>query len=185
MIIYKCTNTINGKFYIGKTEKHLNVRIAVHKSNSNKAKFYFHRSLNKHGFDKFKWEIIATASSKEELSFLEKKFIEELKPQYNMTKGGEGSLGLKMSDVAKSKISKFQKGKIVSSETAKKISLANRGKKRKPLSEEHKKKLSIIRKGIKKKPLSEETKEKMSLSTKGRIPWNKGVKYKDLIRILI
>lgn len=67
---------------------------------------------------------------------------------YNMTKGGEGTLGKKSwlgrkhSIETKLKMSNSAKGKIRSKEHSENISKSNKDKKRKPFSEEHKKKIS-------------------------------------------
>ena len=50
--IYKITNNINGKFYIGKTSRLINWRFSTHKSASISPKDYFHRALKKYGCEK-------------------------------------------------------------------------------------------------------------------------------------
>lgn len=82
------------------------------------------------------------------------------------------------------KMSEVGKGRIVSEETKKKISRANKGKpswiKGKHLSEETKKKLSAAKKGKptwnKGKHLTEEWKRKISEANKGRKCWCEGLK---------
>lgn len=58
-VIYKATNTLNRKVYIG-SDYSWTKRIIAHKTKSlNKAdNYYFHNSLRKYGFDNFKWEIL-------------------------------------------------------------------------------------------------------------------------------
>lgn len=96
MLIYKVTNTINSKIYIGMTEKSLDVRIKSHMDSINDGS-YFHRSLIKYGKQSFKWEVIDTsASTIEELKDLEKFYISLLNSHstengYNMTWGGDTS----------------------------------------------------------------------------------------------
>jgi group I intron endonuclease len=90
MIVYKITNTINGKFYVGKTIQSLAHRFSVHKVNSRNGNTYLYRSIRKHGKENFIVEVIDTASSVEELNEKEVYYIEKLKPEYNMTKGGDG-----------------------------------------------------------------------------------------------
>ena len=54
MIIYKATNLINGKVYIGQTIYSFNDRKARHiYASNNKNGFYFHRALRKDGADNF------------------------------------------------------------------------------------------------------------------------------------
>lgn len=68
MIIYKATNKINGKIYIGKTAKSLSNRKSRHKSNAKNKKYHFHNAINKYSLNGFNWEIIDTANTIEELN---------------------------------------------------------------------------------------------------------------------
>ena len=67
MLIYKATNLINGKIYIGMTTKIFDHPIKVHKRDSQRLNTYFYQAIRKHGFDNFKWEVIDTAETMEEL----------------------------------------------------------------------------------------------------------------------
>jgi hypothetical protein len=80
----------------------------------------------------------------------------------NMTDGGEGMLGNKMSEETKLKIGQGNKGKIISEETKLKMSQVHKGK---SMSEEAKLKMSESRIGI---SISEETKLKISQANKGK-----------------
>lgn len=188
MIIYKVTNNMNGKIYIGLTtqtflrRKREHIRKAI-KCNS---KLIFHNALRKYGEDNFTWDIIDSAETQEELNEKEIYWIDFYNSNiyaknsngYNLTFGGGGTSGLKLSEETKKKMSesrkgqkrddefkrrmsKLHKGKVVSDETKQKLSEANKGK---TLSEETKQKLGIANKG---KTLSEETKQKISESRKG------------------
>lgn len=76
MIIYKATNKINGKVYIGQTEKDLEWRKNKHKQDSKRIDTYFYRAINKYGWDNFEWEVIDnTAQNRKELNELEKYYI--------------------------------------------------------------------------------------------------------------
>jgi len=99
MIIYKITNKINGKSYIGKTKRTLEERFKQHiKAAKNNKKYILSRSIRKYGVSNFEISIINMASTDEELSLLEMKYIEEYRTYigfedcngYNMTLGGEG-----------------------------------------------------------------------------------------------
>lgn len=88
----------------------------------------------------------------------------------NMTNGGEGCLGIIVTDDVKSRISQNNKGRKVSQETRDKISLARKGFKH---SDETKKKIGEFKKGKKlppRKPISEDTRRKMSEGRKGKSP---------------
>lgn len=97
-VIYKITNTVNGKLYVGKTVSALAKRWREHKCAANKdfeGKYYLHRAMAKYGIDKFTIEIIDSALLDEELLAKEIEWIARLnttddKFGYNLTLGGEG-----------------------------------------------------------------------------------------------
>lgn len=96
MIIYKATNKINGKMYIGQTTHTLEWRKKKHLQDSKRMDSYFYRAINKYGWDNFEWEILdSTATTKEELNILEKRYIaqygtfDDKTKGYNSTSGGE------------------------------------------------------------------------------------------------
>ena len=96
MIIYKCTNKINGKIYIGRTVQPFRQRKSDHFSEAKKfndTSCSFHNALRKYGEENFIWEIIDSAETVEELNEKEIFWIKELKTLerhigYNLTKGG-------------------------------------------------------------------------------------------------
>ena len=73
-----------------------------------KSKTYLSRSIKKHGWDKFKNEIIIDDVPEEDLSNLEISYIEvenTMVPHgYNLTLGGEGSTGFKHTEKGREKI---------------------------------------------------------------------------------
>jgi len=91
-IIYKATNSINNKCYIGFT-KNLEVRKYCHKRNADKKlnrKFY--DAINKYGWNNFYWEVLYCSVDREHcLNEMEDHFIQEydsIKSGYNMCVGG-------------------------------------------------------------------------------------------------
>jgi len=98
--IYKCTNNVNGKVYIGYTRKSLEKRITEHKSNSKKGSQYLlHKAIQKYGMNAFDWEIIFESKDKNYvLQEMEFYFIKEYNSYfetncgYNMTYGGQGGM---------------------------------------------------------------------------------------------
>lgn len=148
MIVYKATNKINGKSYIGQTQKSLDNRINKHfYSVRHKSNLYFHNALRKYDFD---WMVLEECESKSELDKKECQYIKQYntnKNGYNLTTGGEGSFGFKHSEKTKKKMSEKAKlrkpnflGKKHTDKTKKKISESKKGKK--IHSEEWKKKRS-------------------------------------------
>tara|TARA_B100001093_G_scaffold520364_1_gene615080 strand:- start:4660 stop:5253 length:594 start_codon:yes stop_codon:yes gene_type:complete len=83
--------------------------MSQHKRSIKKAKTYLSRSIQKHGWDNFKKEILIDDVPEEDLSNLEKCYIEvenTMRPHgYNLTKGGEGCSGLKHTDETLKKMS--------------------------------------------------------------------------------
>lgn len=84
----------------------------------------------------------------------------------NLTDGGEGTVGRVLNKEQCKAISDRMKGHLVTEETRKKLSIANKGQKKEVMSEETKLKISKARKG---KLKSEETKLKMSKSKSRKI----------------
>jgi len=105
--IYKITNNINGKFYIGKTSRTINWRFSTHKSASVSPKDYFHRALKKYGVENFSIICIKEVREDDNIDILEKHYIEWLKPDYNLKEGGQGG---RHSDISRERMSKSQKG---------------------------------------------------------------------------
>lgn len=94
--IYKWTNLINGKIYIGQS-KDIETRYKKHiaasfYTKSNTYNTAFHRAIRKYGVDNFLFEVVCICNI-EELDVLEKFYIKKynsLVPNgYNMTTGGE------------------------------------------------------------------------------------------------
>lgn len=91
--IYKATNKINGKIYIGQTVD-FEKRKKEHELDRRNKNSIFHRAIDKYGIENFEWEIIDSFNSKYGSDYLERFYIElykSYKPNgYNMTKGGDG-----------------------------------------------------------------------------------------------
>ena len=160
--IYKITNKLNGKVYIGQS-RDIDARWRQHINA--KDKFAIHNAIKKYGEENFKFEVLLECPA-DMLNVWERDMIalyDCMSPYgYNLTEGGEGC---KCSEETRLKLSNIRKGKHFSEETKHKISESMKGKKRQPFSAETKKKMSDVRKGIQ---LSEETRLKMSEAKKGK-----------------
>lgn len=124
---------------------------------------YFTNAVNKYGWNNFQHIILYENLTEEEAKRMEIKLIDELQTTdrnkgYNITNGGESTNGLHHSEETKKRISNKLKGLKKSEETKYKIGISNKGK-----------------------VITEETKRKISESKKGTIPWNKGIKYTDIV----
>lgn len=94
--IYKITNLINNKIYIGKTKYPIETRFKNHLWSiyHHKTKSLLYDAMNKYGKDNFKVEQIDQADSLEELNEKERYWISKLNSRntsigYNICKGGE------------------------------------------------------------------------------------------------
>lgn len=100
LLIYKITNLINGKIYVGQTTKTLEQRLAKHWSEAkcaSRPNNYFHNALLKYGIENFIIEKLDTASSIEELNEKEYYWIEKLHSRdkdigYNLMTGGKSGI---------------------------------------------------------------------------------------------
>ena len=181
MIIYKTTNLINGKIYIGQDKNNNEKYIG--------SGDLIKRAIKKYGKENFIKEIICYCDNQEDLDNNERFYIKKYNSideniGYNISVGGRDGtmLNRKMSEETRKKISNSHKGKkltknhkaaLSNSHTGKKVSEETRKKmsesqklinRAKPMSEEIKKKISESKKG---KKVSEETRKKMSKAHKG------------------
>lgn len=180
--IYRITNLLDKKTYIGYTIKNLpERRWAEHKKRAKRGWVgYLYNAMRKHGIENFSFEILAWGENHEAgLKIGEPLFIEMFRPEYNMTLGGEGALGRKMNAHTKRKLLEANVGREWSEEERRNASVVRSGiaKSHKhkeniraallgvPLTEERKRKISEAHKG---KILSVETKQKMSESHRRR-----------------
>jgi group I intron endonuclease len=186
MIIYKVTNILNGKCYIGQTIQTLSIRWSEHNSNKDK-KFAVHHAIAKYGKDNFCIEEIGSYTNLEDLNNAEEYFIDwhnTIAPNgYNLKPGGENHA---CHPETKRKLSEDRKGnknpnygKKASLETRQKMSAVRKGKKCRPPSEETRLKMRQAKLGKIGNRLgtktSDETRIKISLANKGQAAWNKGI----------
>lgn len=162
--VYKITNLINGKIYIG---KHSTDNLDDNYMGSGTR---LRQAYKKYGLENFKKEVIDYYNSEEELNRGEMFYIENFnstdpKIGYNLTYGGEGEIPTKET---KKKMSESQKGRPLSED--------HKAKLRKPhkmtytKTEEHLRKLRESQKANKKLvgcSLSLEHKRKISQTMKG------------------
>jgi len=163
--IYKITNLINNKIYIGKTEDRFIERFWQHIWSLDK-KIHYNKHLEnawqKYGSDNFRFEVVHIQNENEDINELEKKYIvkyDTFENGYNKTYGGEGQIGHKMRETTKRLIGEKNKinglGRKASDETKKKMRMSS---KHTSPTEQHKEILRTYRTGIK---VSDNTKEKL------------------------
>lgn len=92
MFIYKITNVINGKVYIGSTKNEVKLRWAVHKHNAfnKEPKSDLHNDMKLLGIDSFLLETIAECKNQLEMERMEYYYIEKFKTYmpYGYNKNG-------------------------------------------------------------------------------------------------
>lgn len=207
--IYKHTNKINGKSYIGQTK---NIKMRWRPEGYKYCRKFYHAIL-KYGWDNFTHEILRECDETD-VDFWEIYYIgfyDTINNGYNLEGGGcanktvsaetraliskagmgrpsclkgkpAWNKGLKTPEEVRKKLSESHKGKRqpLSEETKRKIGQAQIGKK---VSEETRKKLSISHMGKpsarKGKKLTDEQKKFLSKSLMGKSPWNKGKNMSD------
>lgn len=182
LYIYKITNKLNNKIYIGQRASTVEPSLDTKYMGSG---IHIKRSIKNHGKENFIKEIIEVCESKEQLNQREIYWIGFYLSRnpiigYNISKGGDGginwidgkcpNIGLKRSEETKNKIRLIRinqpspnKGKKMSDEQKLKLSETHKGKPSPMIGKHH----------------SEETKLKISISNKGKISWNKGKQFSD------
>lgn len=135
--IYKITNILNGKCYIGKS-KNIERRWMEHKTPKARGNDRFHKDMQRYGVKNFKFEVLEECSENE-LNQKELGYIKKYKPYYNTvgkqvseevklkiaqnTKKWWDSLPeLKKEEIIKNNLKGPRKGHTVSLETRRKIS---------------------------------------------------------------
>lgn len=146
--IYKITNLINEKTYIGQRMCPKDVKFPDNDIKYMGSGVHLIRSQKKYGLENFTKEVIAVCSTKQEVDILEKQYIALYrsigKAEYNITAGGQGTVGM----------DPWNKGKhgLYSEETIKKMSERRKGTK-----------------------MSPDTIEKRTKSVKGYKTWTDGI----------
>ncbi len=135
-IIYKATNKINGKSYIG-FDSNWPRRRETHKSHALRGSTqYISKAIRKHGWESFVWEVIYQSNDLDfTKNIMEGYFIRLYdtfgEKGYNLTLGGEGTLGRKYSPTIETRklLSKKIKGRhFHTNESKQKISEAAKGR---------------------------------------------------------
>ncbi len=154
-VVYKATNIVNGKAYIGFT-KEFRARKAAHLRDKDNT--YFHKALRKYGKDKFVWTILKEdATLQDEIDLIVSH--ETFGKGYNACEGGSaGTPGYVHTNETKKILSEMAKKQFMDPKQREMIIMRRTGQ---TMSEETKRKISESTLGVKK---SAETKAKMSIS---------------------
>lgn len=96
--IYRITNIKDGKCYIGYTNMTAERRFKSHKDEARrlarghrKCMSYLHNAMNHHGIESFVLDVLESFKNitPRELGEIEKEYIAEMNPEYNLSPGGE------------------------------------------------------------------------------------------------
>lgn len=166
--LYKITNLLDGKVYIGQSNKE-NERWRRHKyfgRNPEKTGQHIHRAMAKYGSENFIYEVIARSLTDQDANETEKQLIDQYDSRnpdvgYNVAPGGDvpwnRGLPKELNPLT---------GIPRSEEVKKRISKATIGKIMPPCSDERKEKMSKKYKG---RTLPKEWVEKIAASNRGQI----------------
>lgn len=168
--VYRHTNIINGKQYIGITMQDPESRWGINGINY-KSSPHFWNAITKYGWENFNHEVLYRHLSKIDACIAEKILIREYQTQnnkygYNVMEGGSAP---SIPQCVRDKMSVAMRGnkngvgKECSMEKRRKISESQKGRK---LTDEHRKKLSNAKKGKHHASPSQETRKKISDSHK-------------------
>lgn len=174
MYIYKITNLINGKSYIGKTTKSLDERWKLHLSDTNKKNDnnYFHNAIRKYGYKNFEKYVIYECNDINILNLMETFKImvnhtHKSEGGYNITWGGEDN-PMNYPDIVDK-----MRNNVISAwsnpDNYKKFCDSMKGRQIKPFTKEHKENISKSMLGFKNhrynKQWKKESLEKRSKNT--------------------
>jgi len=155
MIVYRITNLVTNKSYVGVTTTSLEQRFKEHcwQAVRGDSQYLLYRSMRKHGIENFMIEEFATVlGAKDDLFELEKSIIAQEQTEqpsgYNMTSGGENPPN-------RSGAEPWNKGKKLSEQEKQKLNMSglsvghgfNKGKKLGPMNEKTKSAISKTLKG--------------------------------------
>jgi group I intron endonuclease len=165
--IYKITNLINNKLYIGQTVN-ISKRWSQHKTEAKRddPRMVVNQAMKKHGIENFTFDIIAECETIDDANIIETELIVQYQSHislgngYNVSNGGSNA---PKTEEWKEHMSKLFTGRPISEETKKKISDALIGR---PLSEETKKKMSEVRQNM-----PAEQRQKISEALEGHPFW--------------
>lgn len=158
--IYKTTNIINGKFYIGKHKtKDLNDGYIGSGQ-------LLKRAVKKYGIDNFHKEILHICESEKQMNTLEKILVvPDVETNYNLCPGGHGGWGYINQFITSEEMSR--RGKIGGNKFVERLRIEGRLKSQKPKQIKQKAQRIAWNKG---KPRDEETRKKISQTLSSRYP---------------
>ena len=121
--VYMHTNKINNKVYVGITSKEPELRWRTNGSGYTNKQIAFRRAIKKYGWDNFEHIVFMDGLSEEDAKHIEKLLIALYKTNcnkyqnpsygYNMTDGGDGTLGIVVSEETREKMRRAKDGMYI------------------------------------------------------------------------
>ena len=134
MVLYRATNTKDGRCYIGVTGQPFRTRLAEHRYRSRvSARLPLYAAIQRDGWSSFQWDVLAHVDHRELLLLAEREAVDKFgahisRGGYNATAGGSGIAGHTHTAESRAKMSAALRGKVKSAETRTRLSAANKGK---------------------------------------------------------
>jgi group I intron endonuclease len=111
VVLYQAKNLVNGKRYVGITKQGLATRVYKHLYLARKGKGRrLGAAIRKYGKDAIQFSVLVVCADYKYALISEMAYIGAIKPEYNVTAGGEGVLGLKLSEETRAKLGAVNKG---------------------------------------------------------------------------
>lgn len=144
-VIYQIKNQINDKSYVGMTNRSVDVRWKEHQKFARLgAKQYFSCAIRKHTPSVFRVIVIEEGlDQKFAKDVREPYWISVIKPEYNLTKGGEGVIGWLPTPEQREKMKRSHVGIPLSPQHRQSLRVSKSFKGRKPCSDENKHNISL------------------------------------------
>lgn len=176
-VIYLLIDGTNDKEYVGQTTN-LRSRLNNHK----RADQRIDRAIRAHGWENFVVVILKECNNKEELDRWERHFIKSRDTRspngYNLTDGGEGTVGIERTPEYCANIAASLTGKPFTPERCANIAASKAGKKPYPITPEHLANLSASLKG---KTRTQEHGSNLSISKRGPSPFKNLQREMDIL----
>jgi group I intron endonuclease len=114
-LVYQALNRVNGKRYVGLTRLTLDKRRKTHFVNARRRhghhQQYFYQAIRKYGEDAFEFSVLSRHDTYKAACAAERSLIAQLRPEYNLTAGGEGVVGHRHDAATRRQMSARKNGK--------------------------------------------------------------------------